>query len=198
MFVLKMSINKAEIELIKIIGQRLAAARDLCRFTIKEAAPMLGVTPLLLGKIEKGTNIKFIPQTLIYKASTVYGVSIDFLYGTTEDWELDPIVQGERLFGVGLYGFYTAQLSKLSVRIAEQHRKQQALVKATKLMIFATDELDKAMTVFKQMNKFDDLPCGARLDYRTKKLIETTNTARRELVRCKAIFFSFLPTVSDK
>lgn len=189
-----MTVNKEEIELIKIIGQRLAAARDLCRFTIKEAGPMLGVTPLLLERIENGLNIKFVPLTLIHKASKLYDVSIDFIYGVTDDWELDPIVQGERLFGAGLHEFHANQLSELSVKFAQQHRKQQALTKAVKLMIFATDELDESMTQFKKMNVFNNLACGSKLDYRTKKLVLTANKARLELVRCKAIPFSFLPT----
>lgn len=188
-----MAINKAEISLIQTIGRRMFDARNLCGFTQTKAAELLDVKKSVLNKIETGINLKFIPLRLIHRASRLYDVSLDFIFGESEDWELAPEVQAERSFGVGIHAWHQQQLSSLAFKFSAQHRKQQVLVKAVKLFTHAADEVQEAMTQFKGVNDFDSFLCSSKLNHRINKLDKASAKARLELVRCGAISLNFLP-----
>ena len=77
--------------LVKTIGARLRYAREtLCNLSQQEAARRLGYeNPSKLSKIENASDTNSVPLWMICKAAKVYGVSIDFLFGLTSDWEPD-------------------------------------------------------------------------------------------------------------
>lgn len=188
-----MAINKSEIALIQAIGRRMADARMLCGYTQTKAAHLLGIKPIMLGKLEAGVNVKYVPLSLVHRAARLYDISLDFIFGESEDWELAPEVQAERSFGVGIHAWHQQQLSSLAFKFSAQHRKQQVLVKAVKLFTHAADEVQEAMTQFKGVNDFDSFLCSSKLNHRINKLDKASAKARLELVRCGAISLNFLP-----
>lgn len=82
--------NKAEqTNLVRIIGQRMREAREMCNLNQVDAARRLGYqTSAKLSKIEGATE-NSVPLLTIAKASKLYDVSIDYLMGISEDWQID-------------------------------------------------------------------------------------------------------------
>ncbi len=150
-----------------------------------------------LADIESGTDIKSIPLLIIYKASQVYDVSMDFIFGISDDWERDPSIAMQRQFGAMLHNWHKKKLSALAVDMAAKQRQQDTLINSAEILIHAIAEVDEAFLIFKEMNHFDDLPAGSKLQYNINNAVTHCNQAKRKLVRCKAISKQFLPEVSQ-
>lgn len=75
--------------LVKTIGARMKEARELCNMSQIAAAKLLGyANPSKLSKVELATDTNSVPLALIRRAAQVYDVSVDFLFGMTDDWEV--------------------------------------------------------------------------------------------------------------
>ncbi|QSB03230.1 helix-turn-helix transcriptional regulator [Methylomonas sp. EFPC1] len=80
-------------KIVKTFGQRMIIAREMCGLSGLEAAELLGyANSSKLSKIEHASDPETIPAFLPYKASIVYNVSLDFLFGLSDDWQRDPII----------------------------------------------------------------------------------------------------------
>jgi len=189
-----MKLSKDEIALNKIVGLRLRESRELCDYTQIEAAKMLGVTKVVLNKIESGCYQKAIPLKLIQLAAQSYDVTTDFLFSESDDFERANEVKAKRRFGVQMHSIHQKQLSKLAVKSATQDRKQKVLVKSMKSALYGITELDETLITFKKMNpSSDDMPCSSKLNHRINKLSKAAVQARLELVKSQAIPLNFLP-----
>lgn len=83
--------------LAKAIGARLREAREIAGMSQSEAARLLGyANSSKLAKVEMGTDTNSVPLWLIKRASRLYEVSIDFLFGESDDWELSARACQER------------------------------------------------------------------------------------------------------
>jgi len=189
-----MAVNKAEVELMQIVGSRMTAARHLCGYNRVTAAELLNIRPSLLGRVEKATDLKFIPLRLIHRASRAYDISVDYLLGLSNDWEIANEVKSQRAFGVQMQTYHQSQLCEFAVKFAEQERKQKALTGNVKRILSAVNESEEAMEQFKKMNaNFNTMACSSKLNHRVNKLVRASDRARLELVRCKALPLNFLP-----
>lgn len=188
-----MTMDKDEVALIRVIGQRMAEARNLCGYTQKKAAQLLEIKSSMLGRFEAGINLRYIPLRVIHRASKLYDVSLDFLYGESNDFELAPEVQAERSFGTQMHEWHRAQLSDLAVKFATQQRKQKALIKSVTNVLYASAEIEEAMKQFKNTNDFNNLSCGSKLNHRIGKLSKVSAKIRLELASCNAISLKLLP-----
>lgn len=76
-------------ELWRTITARLREAREeLCRMSQKEAARLLGVSLRFLQRYEDPmAEVKSTEPVFMTRASELYDVSMDWLYGRTDDWE---------------------------------------------------------------------------------------------------------------
>jgi len=185
---------KTEKNLMQIIGKRMFDARNLCQYNRNTAAGLLDIKPSLLCRLEKTLNLKYIPLSLIHRASQLYDVSLDYIFGESDDFELALEVQAERAFGVQMQTYHQSQLCELGVRFAGQERKQKALAETVKSVLYATTELEEVMLQFKKMNaNFNIMACSSKLNHRVNKLVRASDRARLELVRCKALPLNFLP-----
>ena len=81
-------VRHAQADLVKTIGLRLKASRELCNLSLSEAARRLGYSnPSKLSKVENATDTNSVPLWLIRDAATLYEVSTEYLFGLSEDWE---------------------------------------------------------------------------------------------------------------
>ena len=81
-------LRHAQAELVKTIGQRLKASRELCNLSLSEAARRLGyANPSKLSKVENATDTNSVPIRLIRDAARIYEVSTEYLFGLSEEWE---------------------------------------------------------------------------------------------------------------
>ena len=81
-------LRHAQAALVKTIGARLKASRELCNLSLSEAARRLGYSnPSKLSKVENATDTNSVPIRLIRDAASIYEVSTEYLFGLSEDWE---------------------------------------------------------------------------------------------------------------
>jgi transcriptional regulator with XRE-family HTH domain len=81
-------IRHVQSELVKTIGLRLKASRELCNLSLSEAARRLGYSnPSKLSKVENATDTNSVPIRLIRDAARIYEVSTEYLFGLSDDFE---------------------------------------------------------------------------------------------------------------
>lgn len=81
-------VRHAQAELVKTIGARLKASRELCNLSLSEAARRLGYSnPSKLSKVENATDTNSVPIRLIRDAARIYEVSTEYIFGLSEDFE---------------------------------------------------------------------------------------------------------------
>jgi transcriptional regulator with XRE-family HTH domain len=87
--VVKPTRAESNANLRKVVGERFVDARRLNGWDQTEAAERFGYTnSTQLSLIEQGKRLP--PHEVMIKASEVYGVSLDFLYGLSDEPERDP------------------------------------------------------------------------------------------------------------
>ena len=81
-------LRHVQAELVKTIGARLKASRELCNLSLSEAARRLGyANPSKLSKVENATDTNSVPIRLIRDAARIYEVSTEYLFGLSDEWE---------------------------------------------------------------------------------------------------------------
>jgi transcriptional regulator with XRE-family HTH domain len=186
----KSSMRSKQIQVVKIFGERVREARELCGFSQVKAAELLGYqNSSKLAKIEGATDTNSIPIWLIVRAAHIYDVSCDFLFGISDDWERDPVVSQQRQVGRWLFDHWEkAKLAEVNA-IRMLSNKICTLEKmASKLLNRSQENLEMLRKV-QELNPevFDELKGGAKL---LRLLTETAEDAMGisyELKRYKAV-----------
>jgi len=188
--------SKDDIELFKVVGARMKEGRELCGYTLSKASKLLSIERNFLVKIESAQNLWVVPLTVIYKASSLYDISTDFIFGFSgDDWEFDPVVQNQRQFGVLIHEWHVNELAKIKVKVEKQQRQLDVLNESAQMLITAISELSEAVNVFKKLNDFDDLKAGSKLAYRMNKAVEASNFAIRLMLRSKVLPKEYLSKI---
>ena len=151
---------KSHDETIIKFGERMLKAREMSGLSQIEASEKLGFQhSSALAKIEL-SYLKTIDPDLAIRASELYAVSLDYLFGLSDFWSRDlPTVhkkQAEILIEHATKSQYEAiktlfkKLIDLSRHISETNAR--------------ISEIKRALDLFISRNPdFDDLPCGAML-----------------------------------
>lgn len=151
--------------LVRTIGQRLRQARELCNLSQIEAARQLGyANPSKLSKIEAATDTNSIPLWMIVRAAALYQVSVDFLFGLSEDFEVSPRATVERVTARWMFAQVTAQerliLDALHA-VNDQIERVVAVFPKTHSQALA---VARALARFRELNPgFDDARAGSTL-----------------------------------
>jgi len=174
-----------EIAIAKIIGARMAEARELCKLPQHVAAGRLGVSGKALEQIENGIDVERIPLNIVRLASAIYDVSVDYLFGYSDDWEVAEETKIGREIGAWLHH----QQEKLFVQWASKQLQLERQIEAMAAVTAILDEIkevNEALATFKEMNlDFDRLPAGSMLQHRIRKASESAQEARCALARHK-------------
>jgi transcriptional regulator with XRE-family HTH domain len=179
-------VDKDEVAILKIVGGRLAEARELCKLPRHVAADRLGIPDDLLAKIESGVDVETIPLKLVRLASLVYDVSVDYLFGFSDDWETDPKTRQDREFAAYIHREQTQWFSRWAVKQLHLERQVEALAAVVGVLPAEIEAIAGALDVFQAMNPdFDRLPAGSQLQYRIRKAHVSAQVARRALIRHK-------------
>ena len=81
-------VRHAQAELVKTIGLRLKASRELCNLSLSEAARRLGyANPSKLSKVENVIDTNSVFIRLIRDAARIYEVSTEYIFGLSDDFE---------------------------------------------------------------------------------------------------------------
>lgn len=78
-----------QLELVRLIGSRMQEAREkLCNLSQGEAARRLGyANSSKLSKVEWASDTQSVPLWLLVRVAKLYEVSLDWLFGLTDDFE---------------------------------------------------------------------------------------------------------------
>jgi transcriptional regulator with XRE-family HTH domain len=190
-------LDKAEMAVIRTIGSRFRAARELCALRVQKAAKMLGIEAAQLSAIENSTDVESLPLALILKAAKTYDVSIDYLFGLSAiEWEVCPEAVLQREWGSGVRDFFIEELARLGVEVMAQQGRLEALTSTVLQLLPAVAEVCESLESFQKRNAgFDEMAGGNQLLYRVKKARQFGNIAKRRLVRVKILPMSELPNV---
>lgn len=146
---------------VRIIGERLRQARELCNMSQIVAAKRFGyANSSKLSKIEAATDTNSVPLWLIVRASKLYDVSIDYLFGLTDDFEVG-LRRGVQTWLIG-------ELEKKRIRdmaeLEKLHRRVAAVSSILPAIAEESERTAEAIQRFAEINAgFDDMRGGARI-----------------------------------
>ncbi|EIC30575.1 MULTISPECIES: helix-turn-helix domain-containing protein [Methylomicrobium] len=177
-------VDKNEVAIVKLVGGRMREARELCKLTVYEAADRLGIPKPLLEKLEVGFDVPSLPLKWVRQASRVYDVSLDYLFGYSDDWEVAEETKQGREIGAWIHQQQSNLFSRWAVRQLQLERQVEAMTKAVGVLPDEIEAIVEALNTFRGMNPdFDKLPAGSMLQHRIKRANEKAQAARRALIR---------------
>lgn len=162
------NVKSEQAAVVKTIGARMREARELCNMSQSAAARRLGYSnPSKLSKVEGATDTNSAPLWLIVRASKLYDVSVDFLFGVSDDFETGL----QRPVQTWLIG--ELEKSRLAdMKALEKLHRRVSVV--CSLLPSVADEASRAVAAirrFQELNpEFDDLRGGATLIAVAEKL----------------------------
>lgn len=178
-------LRSEQLKIVKVFGVRMREARDLCGYTQIKAAKLLGYkNSSKLAKVEGATDTNTVPLWLIVKASSVYDVSTDFLFGFSDDWERDPVVSQQRQIGRWVFEHWErAKIAEVNA-IRVLYNKLSVIEKAVSHAINRSKENKGALDRLVELNPgYDELRGGSRLLLLMQETVEEANGINYELKR---------------
>lgn len=150
-------------EIARKIGRRFADARMLNNLTQKDAAVKLGyANSSKLAKIENGTYENTIPHWTIIRASNIYDVSIDYLYGMTDDWERDIEIVKNNSVTRFVEGTFVNQCAQISNTMIALNNKLDRVFRIAQFVTTTTLNFRKRFMRYVELNpEFLDSPGGS-------------------------------------
>lgn len=172
-----------QINLIKDVGARMRAARELCNLSQQEAAKRLGYrNSSRLAKLECATDIKSIPLSIIIDAAKLYDVSADYLLGLSDDWESDARLMPERVVSRFLTECWEKARERDMAAVALLHKKLETVDAVSGAVLTAAVEAQATLETFARTNpEFEDMSSGARLVRYVSRAVESAQEMRRRL-----------------
>lgn len=194
------AIDKREVATTSTIGKKLKEARELCDYTIRQAAKLLEIEDKQLHIIESGRDLDApIPHWLIRKAAIIFDVSADFIYGLNADWEAgDPQLRFER---DTISEMFKLTLEESAKSINEQRKldnKIAALANAVETMVPAINAVSAFMDFWMRHIGFDEMPGGATFVNRLDAALKAAHESTCAMVRFKVIHKDYLMQFSTE
>jgi len=167
--------------LVKAIGERMRQARELCNLSQSAAAKRLGyANPSKLSKVEAATDTNSVPLWLITAAARVYEVSVDFLFGITDDWETGT-PRGTQPWLLDAW----QKMRERDLRTLDRvHAEVVTVSTATADLVAAVNGVGEALSIYRARNEgFEDSPASSLLTHRLAKLEACARNAEAGLKR---------------
>jgi transcriptional regulator with XRE-family HTH domain len=170
---------------VKTIGARMRAARELCNLSQSAAARRLGyANPSKLSKVELATDTNSVPLWLIVRAARVYEVSVDFLFGATDDWEVGARMTQEREVCAWMFDAWEKARQRDMETLKRLHDRVQTLTDAVAVMLAASEDSSLALARFAELNpEFEEMRAGSRLVGAVERANESAKAAKTKMER---------------
>ncbi len=169
--------KREQARLVQTIGARLAEARELCNMSQSVAAQRLGYSnSSKLSKVEGATDTNSVPLWLIVRASRLYDVSIDFLFGSSDDWEtgLQRPVQG------WLLDTWQAARVRDLAELEKLHRRVTAISSLLPTVADEAERTAEAIERFAELNpEFEEMRGSAAAENLIRHAAKANSTIQR-------------------
>ena len=179
--------------LAKNMGIRLRASRESIGMAQGEAARRLGyANQTKLAKIEDGTDTNSVPHWMVLRAARLYDVSIDYIYGESDDWELSARALQERDMAKWMMEAWEAGRQRDLEVLRKLKLRMDAISETVTGLFSASQDVQDSLRRFIELNSetFDDMRGGNRLLAAVDRLFNLTGTCKRKVTRfssvCKA------------
>lgn len=171
--------------LVRIVGERMRQARELCNLSQSAAAKLLGYrNSSKLSKVEGATDTNSVPLWLLPRAAKLYGVTVGFLLGVEE---ADTTQSAAILRASNLWLADALEKARQRDLVAIEGVRSIAMVavKYTEELAAVSMATQEAMESFVQRNKrkFEGAPASATLAFRIDELTSLAQSARSALRR---------------
>lgn len=170
---------------VKTIGARMRQARELCNLSQSAAARRLGyANPSKLSKVELATDTNSVPLWLIVRAARVYEVSVDFLFGATDDWEVGARMTQEREVSAWMFDTFDKLRQRDMETLKRLHDRVQTLTDAVAVMLAASEDASVALARFAELNPaFEEMRAGSRLVSAVERASDSAKAAKTKMER---------------
>lgn len=171
---------------IKIIGQRMREARELCNMSQVMAARRLGYSnPSKLSKIESASDTNSVPLWVIARAAALYEVSVDFLFGLSSDWEASARATQERRVSAWLLGEFTRQQEVGMAVIRSLNDQVERLAALLPGLHAGALEVNRRLARCRELNPagYQDLRGGSSLEGAVDELLDRAHQANEAYQR---------------
>lgn len=172
--------------LAKNMGLRLRASRESIGMAQGEAARRLGyANQTKLAKIEGGTDTNSVPHWVVLRAARLYDVSIDYIYGESDDWELSARALQERDMAKWMMEAWEAGRQRDLEVLRKLKLRMDAISETVTGLFSASQDVQDALRRFIELNSetFDEMRGGNRLLVAVDKLFNLTGTCQRKVTR---------------
>lgn len=170
--------------LVRIVGERMRQARELCNLSQSVAAKLLGYrNSSKLSKVEGATDTNSVPLWLLPRAAKLYGVTVGFLLGVEE---ADTTQSAAILRASNLWLADALEKARERDLAAIEGVRSVALAGArhAEALAVAALAVHEALDGFIQRNRqFTQAPASATLVYRIEELARLAKTTRANLRR---------------
>jgi len=180
-----LTIRQEQAAAVKTIGARMRAARELCNLSQNAAAKRLGYSnSSKLSKVEGATDTNSVPLWLILRAANVYEVSIDFLFGASDDWETGARMTQEREVSAWLHDTWEKARQRDMEVLKRLHDRMQTLAQTVADMVVLAEDAGLALTRFAELNPaFEEMRAGSRLVAAVERASNAAKSAKTKMAR---------------
>jgi transcriptional regulator with XRE-family HTH domain len=157
--------RKEQSEIVRTLGSRFRQARELCNLSLSTAALRLGYkNPSKLSKVELATDTNSVPLWLIRRAARLYEVSIDYLFGDLEDWEIGAQKTQERAISLWLHDTIANMRERDMQALNTLHNELKRISGPVSKVASDVDRINAAFARFSELNpEFVDMRAGSPL-----------------------------------
>lgn len=171
--------------IIMTIGRRMIEARELTGWSQTEAAQMLGVPLKVLSKHERSADQPMsMSLTLLQRAAEIYEVSLDYLFGVSDDWDTGARMTQERAVSRWLFREFDAGRCEQMEELRRIHYRIELLGGVICRIAEHSDLVRSAFNRFRELNpEFEDARGGANVESSIERLSNSSESAIRALRR---------------
>lgn len=188
--------KEAQTELVENIGVRMRQAREMCNMSLVAAANRLGYSNgSKLSKVENASDTRSVPILLVFRASRLYDVSIDYLFGASNSWNVNGQMLKDRAVAAWMHEAWEISRKRDMSALKTLHDKVSAMDETINLMLASADNTAMALERFAELNiDFEDMRAGSRLVAAIENGASTAKQAKAKMAKFR---FDCAPTAAE-
>lgn len=169
-----------------VVGPRLCSAREIAGLSQTAAATKLGyATPAQLNLHEQGRRLMPLPELI--RAAEIFGTTVDFLVGTTNESDRDPSRALRAAAVRGLRGMLDGVAERMTDEIGRFATLCGPDATNARAVLGAGTELLDALGVMQRQPEFDDVHGGAKVTRVAREFEERLSAVREAIARFDAL-----------